>query len=430
MFYKIKFLLILMSVTVFISAETATLNCGVVRYKVWAQDLDSSLTIVQNSVRKLKNEHSDVDVILLPEYSGIHKSFYRGAVEYKYGLKLEESTQGITIASNQGVVDSSTLRFALGIQALALEQNIPIIFSTLMTQLEVDQNIYPNLPDTVLCNTTLFINKNGEIYDYDYKVTGSDWMTAVEWGGDPYYGYVPSGIINDEAIQLTNTTTKKRIFTNHDGFDFITGNVICAERSSSDMWSTYGQDTLDIIFYSELEGDHRYEDHGKTIQDGFSLSQADSASFYDDKWLMGNMLNYSTQLPQTYFVIAEGSAGMGTAFNTTFDRPLDVYEYASDSSYFYTEIPKTVDAVANYKKQSLSLRSSVKISGSKLTIDNSLTGPVNISILSPAGRVVMEKSSNERTIDLDRLTENLAEGVLILKIKVGKISRSLLYTKF
>ena len=227
--------------------------------------------LVKMGLAELEKNHPDTDVVVLPEYSywddedfldDLYWSFATGSIDlpnYKGLFK------GIALLKNGEIYEIddtlSDKKYADPIRELkqlAIQYQINIAAGTVPVKYYPDRNQYPFMPAEAVFNTMLIINRQGEIEDFDRKLPASDWIVP-----SPYL-FIPSGSDLEVAhstdywargIELTRQTTYPRKMTNSKGEEFSYLPIVCAERTREEMLSALGGEEVDMILYSEAEGD-------------------------------------------------------------------------------------------------------------------------------------------------------------------------------
>ncbi len=303
--------------------------------------IKGSVDKIEANINALTLAHPNVDIVLLPEYSLIHYDFDNTAESRSFSDVIPESVswdKALHLQENNGVYDvlaSSNQEIIDGVnrlKAIADNKNIIILAGTAMVKYEKDPNVYPLMPDPVLLNSLLIIDRSGDIVDIDYKVRASDWVAPY-----PYY-YQNAQKVNrdwyDEAIALTNSTSYTRYFTANDGNTYSYGIIICGERQSQEVVDAFANTNLDFLFYTEFEGDFSFGYLTDKIQNNEPLDPFDTNSY--ERTFKTPLGDNGAFTANTVFIHSDSQQNDHGLFNTNYTR-LTTFE--ETEAYIFAEIP-------------------------------------------------------------------------------------------
>jgi len=277
-----------------------------------------SLYNLENKINNLLQKHSEVDLIVTPEYL-----FYTGYENDPVIVSCAGSVCGLT---STGTAKSNFLKSAIGkIQNIAFNKKVNIVLGT-VAEREKIQNI------NVSFNTQLIIDKNGKIIGKKRK--------TIEWFTSPYYNCTanPNSSV---CISIKNSalqTSKMFSLISRNGTNFKIVPLICGERSKADFLNLLINSKADIITNSEREGDCNYEQITQAIQNGARLPSCWTWMIQDifiKKWV--NERNIIKQ--NGYLVSSEGGSGIGGIINFSQEK-LNQLEVTNDYIYGKINIPQ------------------------------------------------------------------------------------------
>ncbi len=434
---KKHLILLIITYTFNVNAQT-TFNVGIIQTDY--APVSDMVTAIINQSNEIIQAHPDVDILLTPEYS----LFDITATESRY---IRLTKQGDVYILNQSDGDSQIINHLNMILNFAATNNVGFVLGTAPLKLDINQTLYPNLNPTAVFNTTLFINKNGEIFDYDLKVRGSDWIITDQ--NYPAFSFLPatdlpsytdgypifedSGVYlvannthpgSVDAVNFTNKTTKVRSFFK-EGIEFRYAALTCAERHSFEMLDQYQDELVDVVFYNEWEGYYWFSDLMEAFQSGedptnFVIGNTNISLEVPYAWnafkkdLHKEFRNRNMIDEHTYLVATDSKNGAAGAFCYNFEAiDANTIDYSQD--WVYVEIPEPT---------SLSI-TDIEDGNSFRVFPNPVQNQLNIilpfqttlqkfTITDLSGRLLKQGRITSKQLSVD--VSFLSEGVFIISI--------------
>lgn len=367
------FSILLLAFTVQVIAQT-TLNVGIIETNL--SPIDDMVTAIVDQTNAILSDHPNLDVVLTPEYS-----LFNGAAYENSYIQINKAGDLYELDPTNG--DPTLINHINTLLDLADDNDIKLVLGTVPLKLDIDQSIYPNLNSSGVFNTVLFINESGEIFDYDLKVRGSDWIIGQSYpafsfvtdinnytDGYPIFEDMGVYLVADttdpaarDAVKFTNQTTRVRSFIK-EGVEFRYASITCAERHSFEMLDKYKNEKVDVVFYNEWEGYYYFDELMEPLQAGIDTSEFyignpdvpmntpyGFTSFKRD--LFREFINRNMIDGHTYLVATDSKNGRAGALRYNFEE-IDAIDFSQ--KYVYVEIPATESSVVAEEKDKVLLK--------------------------------------------------------------------------
>jgi len=252
----------------------------------------------------LKTERPDL--LVTPEYTLYGNS---SAYNKHYSVIIKCVKNNCTVTSNGTPESDSVARTINEIVELAAKYSSNIVLS-IGAELEKAKD-FPELSSDIIFNSQIIIDHNGNIIAKRRKTR--DFVSEDNKCMPSQIGIEKCA---DKADELTLETVKTITLKNREGKEFKIFPVICGERGINRMLDKVKGANVDIIAYSENEGDASYEKISQGIQDGLDPATLPGWNFMiEDVFIKKYAESNNIVRKDGYLLVSEGSAAQGGIIN-------------------------------------------------------------------------------------------------------------------